>query len=157
MGKFNKIVSLLMSGYTDSAADAFVDNAFRKVTGILTEARHLTPEDKRVLDGLGTNDIEDLNVMFDNNVNPYGGGGPGSYWKDAEKLQQTLSRIGINIPSDEFVDEYLDEVWEEIEYQVEVRQEADDEQMYGDDLRDYDEEDRQSAWNDRYQAFKNEY
>jgi hypothetical protein len=33
MGKFDKIVSLLMSGYTESAADAFVDNAFGQVTG----------------------------------------------------------------------------------------------------------------------------
>lgn len=96
---------------------------------------------------------------------------------DTDKLHELLSYFEkaslLDLPKSEYIhlvkdygfkydpgkhdiEEYFDEIWEEVENELERRSDFHEDENF-DDLRDYEEEDRQAAWQDKYDMYKNEY
>ena len=165
MPKFEKIVSLLMSGDMDSAADEFVDRLFNQVTGIEHMKLKDIKEPTLVVERVSRGDQTNIRGM-DNEWLEYVYGALEQVW-DAEDEESITSAPGFDkffsernfIPTDirgDYVGELMDFIADELDSR-EGRSREDPPYSDMDDLRDFDEEDCQAAWDDRYQAFKNEY
>jgi hypothetical protein len=74
--------------------------------------------------------------------------------KDDEPFKKYLHQLGF-IPTDFYNADYVDNIMMAIEDELTERS-PDDEENW-DDYRDYDEEDRMAAWEERYHMYKNEY
>lgn len=154
MSKFKEVVTSMMSGDIDSAADAFVDRLFKKVAFknkdmALREAMsNVTRDHMMAVTGVGDDDLLLLDTTFDQNMDRDGN-------LEMDSILPVLNaRTGARFPADE---NYLHDVWGAIQDELEMRQD----QMHGFDdqydQRNYDEEDEAAAWNDRYQQWRNEY
>lgn len=154
MPKIDKIVSLLMSGDMDSAADEFVNRVFNRTKSaprLMVEG--VSSGDSTTIRGMEQDTLAKLyDVLMRDEEQLLG----------SVKFARYLQKLGFvfnTAPSAPYISsEYVDGLLSTVTDELEFRDDGQDDQYTDmDDLRDFDEEDRQAAWNDRYQAFKNEY
>jgi hypothetical protein len=117
-----------------------------KLNDILKERQTLSRADWNVIGRMSPEQLDDFMNYLENGDFDYDNP---DY---LEEYRDRLLKLGFAVPKI-MSDDYMFAISDAIQHEIDMREVEDEFDQY----RDYDEEDRAAAWDDRYQAFRNEY